>query len=193
VILAGVALFVAAVTGILVARARTSGVTRVEPAPSTAEYRIKEVRLQEQGKDGIEWQLEAEYGEVFEKEGKTRLRKVTVRVTEPARQWQLSGDDGELRQTTKDVELRGNVVVESSDGVRIETERVYWTAAEERAWGPDPVTIRYGEGVTIAGQGFEVRPKEAAAIVRGRVRATLLPDKVKVPDRATLAGAGRRP
>jgi LPS export ABC transporter protein LptC len=193
-ILTCVVLFVTVVTGILVTRARTSRVTRpAEPAASSAEYRIKEVRLQEQGKDGIEWQLEAEYGEIFEKQGKTTLRKVTVRVSEPTRQWRLSGDDGELRQATKDVELRGNVVVESSDGLRIETQRVYWTAGEERAWGLDPVTIRYGEGVTIEGQGFEVRPKEAAAIVRGRVRATLVPGKVRVPERGSIAATERRP
>ncbi len=193
-ILIGVVLFVALMGGILVNRARTPGVARlVEPSPSDADYRIKEVRLQEQGRDGTEWQLEAEQGEIFEKQGKTSLRKVRVRVSESARQWTLSGDVGELHQGTKDVELRGNVVVESSDGLRIETQRVYWAAGAERAWSPDPVTISYGEGVRIEGQGFEVRPGEAAATVRGRLRATLVPGKARVPERPMPAVAGRRP
>lgn len=189
-ILACVALFLVAVVGLLVARSRTPRAPEaVEPAQSKAEYRIKEVRLQEQGRDGTQWQLDAEYGEIFEKLGKTSMRKVTVHVTQPARQWKLSGDEGDLYQATKDVALRGNVVLESSDGLRVETQSVNWTAKDERAWGDDPVTIRYGEGVTIQGRGFEVRSAEAAATIKGRVRATLLPGKVAVPrDKLALPG-----
>jgi LPS export ABC transporter protein LptC len=190
-ILACVAVFLAVVVGVLVTRARVPRATEVtEPAPSKAEYRIKEVRLEEHGRDGTLWQLEAEYGEIFEKEGKTAMRKVTVRVTQPSRQWKLSGDEGELYQATKDVQLRGNVVLESSDGLRVETERVSWVAKEERAWSDDPVTIRYGEGVTINGTGFEVRAGAAAATIKGRVRATLIPAKVERPrERLVVPGA----
>jgi LPS export ABC transporter protein LptC len=183
VILACVALFLVGIVGLLVARSRAPRPPEaLEPAPSKAEYRIKEVRLEEHGKDGTQWQLDAEYGEIFEKQGKTSMGKVTVRVTQPSRQWKLSGDQGELYQATKDVELRGNVVLESSDGLRVETERVNWTAKDERAWGDEPVTIRYGEGVTIQGRGFEVRSSEAAATVKGRVRATLIPGKLNLPN-----------
>jgi LPS export ABC transporter protein LptC len=189
-ILACVALFLVGLVGVLVVRSRTPRVPEaLEPAPSKAEYRIKEVRLEEHGKDGTQWQLDAEYGEIFEKQGKTSMRKVTVRVTQPSRQWKLYGDQGDLYQATKDIELRGNVVLESSDGLRVETERVNWTAKDERAWGDDPVTIRYGEGVTIQGKGFEVRSGEAAATIKGRVRATLLPGKLNLPkDKLALPG-----
>jgi LPS export ABC transporter protein LptC len=189
-ILACVAVFLVGVVGLLVARSRTPRPPEaLEPAPSKAEYRIKEVRLEEHGKDGTQWQLDAEYGEIFEKQGKTSMRKVTVRVTQPSRQWKLSGDQGDLYQATKDVELRGNVVLESSDGLRVETERVNWTAKDERAWGEEPVTIRYGEGVTIQGRGFEVRSGEAAATIKGRVRATLIPGKLNLPkDQIKLPG-----
>jgi LPS export ABC transporter protein LptC len=191
-ILACVAIFLTVVVGVLVARSRTPQAPEaVDAARSGAEYRIKEVRLQEHGRDGTEWQLDAEYGEIFEKLGKTTMRKVTVRVTQPARQWKLMGDEGDLHQATKDVQLRGNVVLESSDGLRVETERVNWTASEERAWGDDPVTIRYGEGVTIQGRGFEVRAGESAATIKGRVRAVVLPGKATLPaERLALPGGG---
>ena len=192
-ILTCVALFLVAVVWLLMARARAPRVAEVvEPTQSTAEYRIKEVRLEEEGRDGTHWQLEADYGEIFEKQGKTSMRKVTVRVTQPARQWKLRGDEGDLYQSTKDVELRGNVVLESNDGLRVETQRVNWTAQDERAWGDDPVTITYGEGVTVRGQGFEVRAGEAAATIKGRVRATFVPGKLSVPQEQLALPGGRR-
>jgi LPS export ABC transporter protein LptC len=192
VILVCVVLFLGAVAGLLVSRSRTPRASEaIEPASSKAEYRIKEVRLEEHGRDGTQWQLDAEYGEIFEKLGKTSMRKVTVRVTQPSRQWKLRGDEGDLYQATKDVEIRGNVVLESSDGLRVETQRVNWTSKDERAWGDDPVTIRYGEGVTIRGQGFEVRAGESAATVKGRVRATLLPGALSLPAEKLAAPGGR--
>ena len=44
-------------------------------------------------------------------------------------------------QATKDVTLTGNVVLVSSDGLRLETERLRWDADAQRAWTDEPVTI----------------------------------------------------
>jgi LPS export ABC transporter protein LptC len=171
-ILACVVLFLAVVVGLLLARARGPKPQPIEPAESRADYRIKEVHLQEEGRDGARWQLDAAYGEIFEEQGKTVMKKVTIRVEEPRRTWTVSGDEGDLLQPTRDVELRGNVVLISSDGMRLETSRLNWTAAEKRAWTDEPVTI-YRGGVVVRGQGFESRVAEEATTIKGRVRATV--------------------
>ena len=59
------------------------------------------------------------------------MKKVTIKVDQrpratSARSWTVTGDEGDLNQETKDVELRGNVVLVSSDGLRLETERLRW-------------------------------------------------------------------
>ena len=65
-----------------------------EPAQTKADYRIKEVLLQEEGRGAARWQLDAEYGEIFEDQGRTTMKKVVVRVEEPARVWTVSADEG---------------------------------------------------------------------------------------------------
>jgi len=52
------------------------------------------------------------------------FKKVTIRINEPTREWTVKSDEGDLLRDSKDVELRGNVVVVSSDGLRLETTRL---------------------------------------------------------------------
>ena len=100
------------------------------------------------------------------------MKKVTIRINQPSRMWTMSGDEGELARDTRDVELRGNVVVATSDGLRLETSRLNWTAAQQRAWTDDPVTVRR-DGVVVQGQGFESLINEETTRVKGRLRATI--------------------
>ena len=87
------------------------------------------------------------------------------------RSWQVTSDEGDLVKDTKDVELRGNVVLVSSEGLRVETTVLRWNNAEGRAWTDQPVIIYKGEGV-VTGFGLEARPSEEITLVRGRVKAT---------------------
>jgi LPS export ABC transporter protein LptC len=105
------------------------------------------------------------------------MKKVTVKVDQPSkgdqasRSWTVTGDEGDLNQETKNVELRGNVVLISSDGLRLETDRLRWDAEAQRAWTDDPVVI-YRAGAVVRGTGFESRVAEEVSSIKGRVRAT---------------------
>ena len=112
------------------------------------------------------------------------MKKVVVRVEEPTRVWTVSADEGDMLRDSKDVELRGNVILETSDGLRLETSRLAWTAKEQRAWTDQPVTI-YRSGIVVQGQGFESRVNEEATTVKGRVRAVVTSGRDRArPDRA---------
>jgi LPS export ABC transporter protein LptC len=63
------------------------------------------------------------------------------------------------------------VVLVSSDGLRLETERLRWDAEAQRAWTNEPVTI-YRAGAVVRGTGFESRVAEETTRIKGRVRAT---------------------
>ncbi len=175
-ILGCVVLFLVVVVGLLLTKSRGARAVPPEPAQSKADYRIKEVHLQEEGRNS-RWQLDAEYGEIFEEQGRTVMKKVVVRVEEPARVWTVRADEGDMLRDTKDVELRGNVVLETSDGLRLETARLAWAAKEQRAWTDRPVTI-FRSGVVVRGQGFESRVNEEATTVKGRVRAVVTPGAI---------------
>jgi LPS export ABC transporter protein LptC len=69
------------------------------------------------------------------------------------------------------VEIRRNVVVTSSDGLRLDTSVLRWDAAQQRLWTDAPVTLSRGASV-VRGSGLEVKIDDEATTVSGRVRAT---------------------
>jgi LPS export ABC transporter protein LptC len=173
-IFAAVLAFVVGVALFMVLRDRGPRAEQPDLAVSAADYRIKEVRLREESRSGTRWQLDAEQAEVFESAGRTSLRKVVITVEDKGRTWTVTGDEGDLVQAEKDVELRGNVVVVSSDGLRLETSRLRWDGRAERAWTDASVTL-HQPGAVVTGRGLDARISDQTLAVTGRVRATLTP------------------
>ena len=175
----GVVLFVTAIIGVLIVRGHRAPAPREEAMSTLADQSLKEIHLREDAKSGrYTWSLDAERAETLADGGKTLLWKVTIGVDEKEQSWKVTSDEGDLLKDTKDVELRGNVVLVSSEGLRVETTVLRWNNAEGRAWTDQPVTIYKGGGV-VTGRGLETRPSEELTIVGGRVRATFSVSKTR--------------
>jgi len=95
-ILIVVAAFVIIVTGVLVMKSRNVRTEASGPATSAADLSIKEVELQEESAGGSRWRLVADQAQVFDQEGRTALRKVTVYVNDKEKNWTIVGDEGDL-------------------------------------------------------------------------------------------------
>lgn len=167
-LIGAVTVFTLVVGGILVSRVRSRPVEPAVVAPR-ADLVVKEVNIREES-GRVQWHLTAQQAEVFEQEGRTSLREVAVSVQQPERSWTVKGDEGDLYPRRNDLEIRSNVVLTSSDGLRLETSRLRWTGSEKRLWTDTPVTLTNGTGV-IRGSGLDIRMAEETAVVSGRVRA----------------------
>jgi len=177
----GVILFVTVVIGVLIVKGHRASAPREEVVSSAADQQIREIHIQEDAKGGgYRWSLDAERADSFPGTGKTLLRKVTIGVEEPGRRWKVTSDEGDLVQDTRDVELRGNVVLVSSEGMRIETTVLRWANAESRVWTEQPVTL-YRSGGMVKGTGFEARPSQETTLIRGPVTATFSVIKATAP------------
>ena len=172
VILAAVVVFVVVIAATLYTRTRAREVEPpIGPAPVKADLNVKEVRIEEEaGK--VRWRLTAEQALMWEQKGagRTELRQVSVEVEEPERSWKIVGDEGVYLQKEKKIELRGNVVVTSSDGLRLETEVLRWHGDERRLWTDSPVMLTAPGGV-VRGRSLELAMASDATTIGGRVRA----------------------
>jgi LPS export ABC transporter protein LptC len=170
VILAIVVAFVLVVAATLYSRTRAREVEPVVgPAPVKADLNIKEVRIEEEaGK--VRWRLTAEQAQMWDREGRSELRRVSVEVEEPDRSWRIVGDTGEYLEKERKIELRGNVVVTSSDGLRLETNVLRWDGDRSRLWTDEPVTLS-GRGGVVSGRTLEVAMASDATTIAGQVRA----------------------
>ena len=169
-ILGMVVVFILAVAGTLIAKSRTPPTDATGPAASSADLRIKEAQIEEVTA-GVRWRLKAEQALIFEGEGRTALRSIAVDVFERDRSWTIVGDEGDLFQATKNLEIRKNVVLTSSDGFRLETNVLRWQGAEKRLWTDEPVRLTRGAAVAN-GSSLEVRMAEEYTTLAGRVHAT---------------------
>jgi len=172
VILAVVVVFVMVVAATLYARTRTTReVEPVGPAPVKADLHVKEVRIEEEA-GNVRWRLTAEQALLYDEKGtgRTELRRVNVEVVDPERTWTLVGDEGQYLAKEKKIEIRGNVVVTSSDGLRLETEVLRWNGEERRLWTDTPVMLS-GRGSVVRGSRLEVSMADDATTISGPVRA----------------------
>src|SRR5881628_715700 len=168
-ILGVVALFVFLVAGTLIAKSRTAPVESVGPAASSADLRVKDAQIEEES-GGVRWQLKAEQALIFDAEGRTSLRNISVNVFERDRSWTIVGEEGDLYEATKNLEIRKNVVLTSSDGMRLETSVLRWQGAEKRLWTDAPVRLSRG-GAVADGSALEVRMAEEYTTMAGRVHS----------------------
>lgn len=172
-ILAVVFLFIGGMVGVLVVRSRAVRPDPPEVQPASADYRVKEVRIQEQEGGNVQWKLDAALAEVFQQQGKTTMRNVTVTIIEPDRTWTVTSEEGDLFDSTRNVVLRKNVALVASDGFRLETDSLHWLAKEKRVWTDDPVTV-VRDGAVVKGKGLDASMGEERTTIKGRVRATFL-------------------
>jgi len=164
-----VLVFVLAVAGTLIAKSRIPPAETTGSVASSADLRIKEAQIEEVT-GGVRWRLKAEQALIFEAEGRTALRTIAVDVFERDRSWTIVGEEGDLFQATKNLEIRKNVVLTSSDGVRLETNVLRWTGSEKRLWTDEPVRLSRG-GAVADGSALEVRMAEEYTTLGGRVHA----------------------
>jgi LPS export ABC transporter protein LptC len=169
-ILVIVGVFVLLLTATLIVRSRSAAqVEATGPSPSAADLTVKEVDLEEVTK-GVRWRLRAEQAMIFEQEGRTSLRHLVVHVYQKDRSWTVVGDEGDIYQKSKNVEVRKNVVITSDTGLRLQTRVIRWDAARGRLWTDAPVTFER-DGSVIRGTGMEMITADETTTVQGPVRA----------------------
>lgn len=161
-------------------------VWRRAPPPRPAEtqrsdYQIKEVHINETLGGNLRWTLDADQAEVFDREQRTVMRRVVVRVYDRDGVWTVTGDKGTLHNEKRDVSLEGNVVVTSSDGLRMTTTELTWENQDRHLVTRAPVEIRRA-GTTIVGRGLDVRMQEERAVLEQNVRVV-----ITNPARASLS------
>lgn len=186
-----VAVFVILIVAILVTKSRDTRVESAAPDPARADLRMKEIEIEEQS-GSVRWRLRADQALVFEQESRTALKNVAVVVHDRDRQWTIRADEGDVldntptattatanapkAKTTRDIEMRKNVVVTTDDGLRLETTVLRWNGIDKRFWTDVPVRIFRGQSV-VDGTAFELRTATEVATVGGRVHATFVENR----------------
>ena len=140
-----------------------------------AKMYLEKIHFVEDKKGKKTWELEAKSIQQNREENLMVLEDVRVTVyTEEGRSFTISGKQGTVSLETKDMDLKGDVVVASSDGYRLRTQSVAYRHQEKKAGTSDPVEID-GEQIHVAGKGMIVNMEERSFKILGQVKTQLKP------------------
>ena len=130
-------------------------IQEMEQAAETADLTLEEIHYVETKGDKKEWELRAKSGQHFRQDDYTTLQDLTVTFyAEQVRIITLRGDEGSMKGR-KEIEVRGNVVITSSDGYRVLTDSLRYEEEKRRIFTEDPILME-GKGVQVKGIGIEV-------------------------------------
>jgi LPS export ABC transporter protein LptC len=143
------------------------------PGPDAS---IQRVRITETRKGDRLWDVEADRAELFEERGLAIL----TRVAQPVRIVIYHGtemviclaDKAVVNLRTKDLQLIGQVRLESNKGTRIFSELLNWSAEHRQITTDGPVLVER-EGIQIRGKGMVVDAGLERMAIRERVASEI--------------------
>lgn len=142
-----------------------------EPVNRQYDVFVKDVVFTETVKGGSNWEVKAAVAKFLQKEDVVNLEKVSAKLLMPdGRLYTLSGDEGKLFRGTRDIFLKGNVILTPDRGERIITDNVWYREAEKKILTDSPVAVE-GKKVKITGSGLVVDLSKRSIVVKNSVKA----------------------
>jgi LPS export ABC transporter protein LptC len=151
----------------------------ITPAATTGEMPDQEVTdfaLTETDAGHLQWKLFAHYAATYESRNLIVVHGVRVDFFDELGKSSstLTAQEGDIQQQTHDMTARGNVKLQTSDGIRMTTQLIRFLNREQKIVSPEDQQVRVERhGDVLTGYGFESDPelrrfefKRGRAVVR---------------------------
>lgn len=123
-------------------------------------------------KEQTQWKLNAKHAVLFERTKETRVFDIVLYYYTSARQNQdeatkIEASEGIIREDTKSLKLKGNVVVSSANGRKLYTSQLEWSNEQKELRSNENVKIVMKSGDTIMGTGLITDSKLNKIVLTG--------------------------
>ena len=148
---------------------------RVIPRPTGSELPSEEVRdftLDESDQGQLEWRMHADYAASYTQRGVIEAKDVVIDFFDDhgKKYSHLTARQGIVHRPTNDMEAKGQVVVTTTDGVRIQTDQLRFLNRERRI-DSDAFVRLTRSGDVVTGVGFTSDPSLEHFTLKHSVRA----------------------
>lgn len=118
-----------------------------------------------------EWELEADRAEIYEREGKTIVRRLKLKFYDQGEIASIiTAREGEINSPSGDMQVRGNVVVNSEkEGITLKTKSLRWDARGKKILTKDFVRQEKGDTI-VTGWGLESDPELEKLVIKKDVK-----------------------
>lgn len=171
-----------AVSLIAVLLAGCGGQRGFESPGDTGELPDQEVRdfvLTETDQGTPAWTLYARHAATYSARNLVIARAIRVDFydADGKRTSELTAQEGEINQRTRDMTARGDVVIQTTEGTRMSSEVLTFDNRRQLIIAPDDQLVRVErENDVLTGYGFESDPELSRFEFKSQVRARLRPN-----------------
>lgn len=118
------------------------------------DMRLEKIHLVEEKHGKRTWELEANQVNQFQGQNLLILRDVKAKLyLKDGKTFNVSGTEGKFYQDSKNIELTGDVVLDSDDGYKLRTNSLFFDYSEKKVKTKDFVEIE-DERFKITGKGM---------------------------------------
>jgi len=146
---------------------------RLKIIPENVDLQLKDVHFTETGDPELTWEIKADAARFAKKENMAFFDRVAIRlIRADGKTLTLTGREGRLHTDTRDADLTGGVVVVSSNGDIVETDRLHYSHADRRISTDRMVTLKNPQMV-IRGTGLSLTLEDEKVSLRSGVQAMI--------------------
>lgn len=143
-----------------------------------AEHKMGGVHFVESREGNRDWELFAEKAEGNKDKGAWELNNVKVLFYDQDQvQFTVTGERGSIDNTSKNMNIEGNVQTLSSNGYRFQTTKAVYSSKDRLLVSPEKVKMysppdRKGKSMSLVGDHMETIIDESRMVIHENVRAT---------------------
>ncbi len=155
-------------------------------SPSSADKHMEGVHYVESRSGNRDWELYAESAEGFEGTGEWDLKNVKVLFYSNDKvEFTVTGANGKIDAKTRDMKVSGNVLTQSQNGYRFQTQAINYSSKERLIKSLDKVKMvgpadTNGKGISVAGDWMEAKVDQNLMSIRHDVVAQKILNDGKV-------------
>ncbi len=141
--------------------------------PDEADVRIQDFIYTEVGQDNIRWEVKAKSAQYQKKLNLAFFDRVEIKLTTTdGKVFVMTGDEGRMQTDTKDVELKGNVVITSDTQDKFSTDYLRYSDGQKKIYTDAPVVME-SKKMKIQGVGLSIFMNKGELLLSSGVKAII--------------------
>jgi len=141
--------------------------------PEQIDLQIKGFVYTEVGEADSQWEMKADTATYYRKKNLALFDRVQIKINmSDGKSFEMTADKGEMFTDTKDVEIKGNVVITSDTGDKFHTDYLNYNEEERKFFTDAPVTME-NKRMKIKGVGLTLFIKKGQLKLSSMVKAKI--------------------
>lgn len=148
-------------------------VGKISVVGTDADLKMDRVHVVQNKQGKKSWELWADTAKVYRKKDSTQMENIHLRFySKNGKIMDVTADQGQMENESRNIQLRGNVLIKSQDGVSMQTEALQFQPKEKKIGSKERIFVK-GESFQLTGIGLRGRTDLGQYFLEKKVEAVI--------------------